>query len=170
MSDYYDMMQFLREQGLAQPLVPQALADAVQRTGPSGFAATVRLPGGESRLRLGLEGHGINSNTLRYELHHGPLSLVLSRRWGNVYDDDAQAAERIEGLFGLANRAVALADKLDRASRLPAGQRLVVRDTDDAEAGWGWVPIQTGEPADLAPASLPTFDALMDLMDRDHVQ
>lgn len=170
MSDYYNMMQFLRVQGLAQPPVPQALANAIQRTGPSGYAAAVRLPGGESRLRLGLEGHGVNSNALRYELHHGPLSLVLSRRWGNVYDDEAQAAERIEGLFGLANRTVVLADKLDHASRLPAGQRLVVRDTDDAEAGWGWVPIQAGEPADLARASLPTFEALMDLMDRDHVQ
>jgi hypothetical protein len=170
MNAYHDMLSFLQSEGLAIPPVPQALAEAVRREGDTAFAAQAPSPGGASRFWLGMEGHGINSNTLRYELRHGPLSLLLVRRWGNAYDDPEQASSRIEGVFETAARLVAVADRLAQAGKFPAGRRLVVQDTDDADACWAWIAAgEDGDP-ELSSSSQPAFDALMNLMEYDRGQ
>ncbi|MGN6579005.1 MAG: hypothetical protein ACTHJ1_03350 [Bordetella sp.] len=139
-SDYHDLLLFCSDEGLAAPPLSVALADAVRRTGTRAFGASVQTPAGVDAFHLGCTGHGVNSNVLRYELLYGPLAIVLSRRWGNAYDDSGDAARRIARAFELAAQAMALIDKLADQGRL-LGQRLLVVDTENEQAGWNWVAV-----------------------------
>lgn len=139
-SDYHDLLLFCADEGLATPPLSAALADAVRRTGTRAFDARVQTPAGVDSFHLGCTGHGVNSNALRYELLYGPLAIVLSRRWGNAYDDPGDAARRIARAFELAAQAMALTDKLADTGRL-LGWRLLIVDTEDEQAGWNWVAV-----------------------------
>ena len=172
-SDYHDLLQFCADEGLATPPLSAALAGAVRRVGTRAFGASIDTPAGADAFYLGYAGYGVNNNALRYELRHGPLTVVLSRRWGNAYDDPGAAARRIARAFELTARAMVLTDKLADAGKL-AGQRLFVVDTEDEQAGWGWVAVGQEENAVLERDEkfIPVRAAVQSLMDREqgHVE
>jgi hypothetical protein len=139
-SDHHDLLQFCADEGLATPPLSAALAGAVQRVGTRAFGASVDTPAGEDAFHLGLAGYGINNNVLNYELRHGPLTIALSRRWGNAYDDAYIAARRIARAFELTANLMALTDRLADAGKL-VGQRLLVVDIGNDQSGWGWAAV-----------------------------
>lgn len=155
------------DQGLVAPPVPAGLAPGLRELGRGQFAsgpvaplraaadAAARLAAVASdpsdRLFVGFGGHGVNSNVLHYWLVQAPLVLLLTRRWGNVYDDPQAAARRIDGALAAADGLAGRAARQRAEGRRPAGHWLVVVDEDGGPQQCGW--------SDLSPASLAALAA-----------
>jgi hypothetical protein len=141
------------DQGLPFPPLPPSLESGLRQTGEHTFASRDALPplyaldAHLTPLRqgtvtdyvaLGFDGHGINSWAMHFYLVAGPVAMFLQCRWDNVYDDQARAKERMEGVFGLAERLILDLEQAQREGRLAGGQRMLLCFSDFTPSGWGW--------------------------------
>ena len=141
-------------EALALPFVPDVLAGHVRSRGKLIFGTreaeaglyalehyVAELEAGvpEDYLLMGFDGHGMVSQALHYYLVCGPLALFVQRNHGNPFVGEELGRRRIEGTLGLSARLFDALCAAESGGRLPAGQRLVVVESDFSPSRWGWV-------------------------------
>ena len=140
-------------ESLDLPFVPAVLAGSVRSRGALIFGTreaeaglyalehyVAELEAGvpEDYLLMGFDGHGMASQALHYYLVCGPLALFVQRNHGNPFVDEELGRRRIEGTLGLSARLFDALCAAERDGKLPAGQRLVVVESDFSPSRWGW--------------------------------
>jgi hypothetical protein len=152
---YRELEQLFKDENLALPPLPAALARALKPVGPHHWSTREALhdplnvearvkevrSGVAPYLELGFTGHGINSWQLYFNLVQGPLALFVQCRWGNAYDDVERARRRIQGVMGFAGRLVADAQRIaqdgPKHGRM-TDETLIVCFGDHFPSRWQW--------------------------------
>ena len=148
-----------RKAGLLLPPVPRELVDGLQELAPwrygtvdsdlrdrDGFHAAAEDPAAPPQITFGHVGYGLASWWLCYRLIVGPLALFVRQSFGSAYDTDGQNTRRAinETVLDIEELIVA-ADAARDASRLAAGQRLIVAIDEVEGGGWGIAGAETFE-------------------------
>ena len=113
----------------------------------------------------GFAGYGVQSYAFHLFVRYGPLVLMVQTAWG-AYQSAGEQAASASGAIGLANTLLALAQQVRSRSQWPAGQTLLVVDSDFAQSGWAWIGSDDRATAPaLRGSTLGAINALEDLAD-----
>lgn len=140
MKDIIKARALFKKAGLAFPVLPKKLAEALKEKG-KWLYSTRRRDGSpyfldkylneDDKTKIGdyavvsHDGYGINSYAIQYYLVYGPLRMFLFFDWGGVYGDSKKDATQIKECFGLADKITKAASK-----KLRSDSQLTVVATD----------------------------------------
>ena len=89
-------------------------------------------------LYAGFDGYGVGSWAVHYYLIEGPLRLFIQRHWSSPYLDAAETAAHITLSFQYAAKLRSKMQEAQSGGKVPAGQILIVEDSDFTQPRWGW--------------------------------